>query len=91
MNPLGSITNSNLELTGGIIHNKVAGQCYDMQERTIKASTNNLAAMYWHCKGLVMSSSAMAYLLRIQAIHQQYHHYQPLKDYRICVMATPPY
>jgi hypothetical protein len=52
-----------------------------VRERNIKAGTDNLATMYWHRKGLVTSSSATAYLLRIQAIHQCNHRYQPLKDY----------
>jgi hypothetical protein len=56
-------------------------QCFDVRERTIKARTNNLATMYWHRKGSATSSCATAYLLCIQALHQRYHHYHPLKDY----------
>jgi hypothetical protein len=37
--------------------------------------------MYWHCKGSVTSDSAIVYLLCIQALHQWYHGYHPLKDY----------
>jgi hypothetical protein len=35
----GSITNSDLELAGGILHDEAAAQCYDVRERTIKAGT----------------------------------------------------
>jgi hypothetical protein len=80
-NPHGSITNSDLELAGGIINDEAAAQCFDIRERTTKASTDNLAMMYWHRKGSVSSNSATACLLRIQALHQRYHRYHPLKDY----------
>jgi hypothetical protein len=70
----GSITNSDLELAGRIINNEAAAQCFDVCKRTIQSSTDNLAMMYWHRKGSVN-------LLRIQALHQRYHHYHPLKDY----------
>jgi hypothetical protein len=80
-NPHGSITNSDLELAGGIINDDAAAHCFDVRERTTKASTDNLATMYWHRKGSVTSTSATAYLLRICALHQRYHGYHPLKDY----------
>jgi hypothetical protein len=80
-NPHGSITNSDLELAGGIINDEAAAHCFDIRERTTKAGTDNLATMYWHRKGSVTSSSATAYLLRIQALHQRYHRYHPLKDF----------
>jgi hypothetical protein len=72
-NPHGSITNSDLELAGGVINDEAAAQCFNIRERTTKASTDNLATMYWHRKVSISSNSATAYLLRIQALHQRYY------------------
>lgn len=80
-NPQGSITNSDLELAGGIINDEAAAQCLDICKLTTKASTDNLATMHWHPKGSVTSNSANGYLLRFQALHQWYHQYHAFKDY----------
>ena len=42
-NPSGSINNSELELAGCIAHRDAAAHCFDVRERTLKASTDNLA------------------------------------------------
>ena len=40
-NPRGSVTNFNLELVGGILHNECANQCFDVWDRTIFTCTEN--------------------------------------------------
>jgi hypothetical protein len=57
--------------------------CYDIHERTIKSSTDNIVSLYWDRKGSIAASSPAAYLLRAQALHQRHHHYLSLEDYLI--------
>jgi hypothetical protein len=80
-NPLGTLNNSELELAGGLLHYNVAAHCYDIRERTIKSSTDNLNTLYWERKGSISATSPAAALLRMQALHQRHHRYVPLKDY----------
>jgi hypothetical protein len=80
-NPTGTINNSELELAGSVLHNSVAAHCYDICERTIKSSTDNIVSLYWDRKGSITASSPAAYLLRAQALHQRHHRYLSLKDY----------
>jgi hypothetical protein len=80
-NPGGSFGISELELAGSAIHADVGAQCFDLRERTAKSSTDNLATMYWTRKGSTTTTTATAPLLRLQAIHQRFHRYVPLKDY----------
>ena len=80
-NPTGTINNSELELAGSVLHNSVAAHCYDIRERTIKSSTDNIVSLYWDRKGSITASSPAAYLLRAQALHQRHHRYLSLKDY----------
>jgi hypothetical protein len=75
------ITNLDLELAGGLLHDDAATQCFDIRERTIKAGTDNLVTLFSSRKGSVTANSATSHLLRIQAIHQCFHHYVALKDY----------
>jgi hypothetical protein len=77
----GVITNSDLELGGGVMHDEAAVQCFDVRKRTIKSGTDNLATLFWNRKGSVTANSATSRLLRVRAIHQRYHCYVPLKDY----------
>jgi hypothetical protein len=46
-NPLGTITNSDLELAGGLIHLEAIAQCFDIRERTVLSKTDNLATLFW--------------------------------------------
>ena len=43
-NPHGTITNSDLELAGGLLHLEAAAQCFDVRGRTLLSRTDNLAA-----------------------------------------------
>ena len=80
-NPHGTITNSDLELAGGLLHLDILAQSYDTRERTILSKTDNLATMFWQRKGSATTASAPAHLLRLFGIHQRFHRYVPRHDY----------
>lgn len=80
-NPSGTITNSDLELAGGLLHLDALAQHYDIRERTVLSKTDNLATLYWQRKGSATSEKPPAYLLRLFGIHQRYHRYVPRHDY----------
>jgi hypothetical protein len=80
-NPSGSISISDLELAGGLLHLDVLAQHFDIRERTVLSNTDNLAALFWQRKGSTTSSSVPAYLLRLFGIHQRFHCYVPRHDY----------
>ena len=80
-NPAGTINNSQLELLGALWHDEVAARCFDIRERTIKSSTDNLATLFWYRRGSVTTTSPTATILRQQSMHQRYHRYVSLKDY----------
>ena len=80
-NPAGVINNSDLELAGSIAHNDILAQAADVSERTVHSSYDNTAAVYWQRKGAATTTGPPAYLLRLQALHQRYYRYVPLRDY----------
>ena len=80
-NPTGSITNSDLELCGNIAHHNVIAQFADISERTIATLSDNIANVYWLCKGSTTTTGPAAYLLCLQAHHQRFHRYCSLHDY----------
>lgn len=80
-NPEGSITNSDLELAGGLIHLEAIAQTFDVRERTIVSKGDNLNTTFWERKGSTTTNSAPAYLLRLFGLHQRFHRYVPRFDY----------
>ena len=80
-NPAGTITNSDLELAGGLLHLEAIVQNFDVRERTILSKTDNLATLFWQRKGSATSSKPPAHLLRLFGIHQRFHRYVPRHDY----------
>ena len=46
-----TISNSDLELTGGLLHLEALAQTFDIRERTILSNTDNLATLFWQRKG----------------------------------------
>jgi len=80
-NPHGTITISDLELAGGLLHLDVLCQCYDVCECTILSKTDNLATLFWQCKGGTTSEKIPPHLLRLFAIHQLLHCYVPHHNY----------
>ena len=80
-NPTGTITNSDLELAGGLLHLDCAAQTMDTRERTLLSKGDNLNTTFWERKGSTTTDSVPAYLLRMFGIHQRYHRYVPRFDY----------
>ena len=80
-NPSGTVTNSDLELAGGLIHLEAIVQTFDVRERTFLSKTDNLATLFWQRKGSATTDKVPAYLLRLFGIHQRYHRYVPRHDY----------
>jgi hypothetical protein len=80
-NPNGTITNSDLELAGGLLHLEALAQHFDIRERTVISNTDNLASLYWQRKGSSTTNSPPAHLLRLFGIHQRFHRYVPRHDY----------
>jgi hypothetical protein len=80
-NPQGTITNSDLELAGGLLHLDAIAHHFDVRERTLLSKTDNLATMFWQRKGSATTTDAPAHLLRLFGIHQRFHRYVPRHDY----------
>ena len=80
-NPNGTITNSDLELAGGLLHLEALAQTFDIRERTVLSKTDNLNTLFWERKGSATTDRVPAHLLRLFGIHQRYHRYVPRHDY----------
>ena len=80
-NPQGTITNSDLELAGGLLQLECASQTLDIRERTVVSRGDNLNTTFWERKGNTTCDSAPAYLLRLFGMHQRFHRYVPRFDY----------
>ncbi len=80
-NPRGTITNSDLELAGGLLHLDAITHCFDICERTVLSSGDNLSTTFWERKGSTTTNKAPAYLLRLFGMHQRLHRYIPRFDY----------
>eukprot|EP00804_Cyclotella_cryptica_P000504 CCRYP_018527-RB/>CCRYP_018527-RB protein AED:0.20 eAED:0.20 QI:0/-1/0/1/-1/0/1/0/268 len=80
-NPHGTISNSDLELAGGLIHLDCVAQTLDTRERTLLNKGDNLNTTFWERKGSTTTDSAPAYLLCLFGIHQRFHRYVPRFDY----------
>jgi len=87
-NPTGTVTNSNLELAGGLIHLEALLQTFNVRERIFLSKTDNLATLFWQLKGSATTDKVPARLLRLFGIHQRYHRYVPRHDY-ICGPSNP--
>jgi len=79
--PNGTITNSDLELAGGLLHLDCLANTFDVRERTVLSRGDNLNTTFWERKGSTTTDSVPAYLLRLFGIHQRYHRYVPRFDY----------
>ena len=80
-NPHGTISNSDLELAGGLLHLEALAQTFDIRERTILSKTDNLNTLFWQRKGSATTEKVPAHLLRLFGIHQRFHRYVPRHDY----------
>lgn len=80
-NPDGDITNSDLELAGGLLQLEAISHCFDVRLRTLLSKGDNLATTFWERKGSTSSTKPPAYLLRLFGMHQRFHQYVPRFDY----------
>ena len=80
-NPTGTISNSDLELAGGLLHLEALAQSFDIRERTAVSKTDNLNTLFWQRKGSSTTANVPAHLLRLFGIHQRFHRYVPRHDY----------
>ena len=80
-NPNGTISNSDLELAGGLLHLEAIAQTFDVRERTLLSKTDNLNTLFWQRKASSTTDKVPAYLLRLFGIHQRYHRYVARHDY----------
>ena len=74
-NPHGSLTNSDLELAGTVMHHDVLTSKFDVAQRTICTLTDNTPALAWQHKASRTTFGPGAYLLRLQALHRHKHGY----------------
>ena len=75
-NRTGSVSISDLELAGTIAHKHVLADALPaVAERPIWLAGNNRASLAWATKGSSTSTSARAYLLRLNALHQRRYRY----------------
>ena len=79
--PGGGITNSDLDLAGGIFQHFCAADSYDVRDHTVLSRTENSADMWWMRKGSATCTSPPAHHLRLQAVHQRHHRYFPRHDF----------
>jgi hypothetical protein len=80
-NPHGSITNSDLELAGGLLHLDALSQCFDIRKRTVLSKGDNLSTTFWERRGSTSTNSPPAYLLCLFGKHQRFHRLLPWFDY----------
>ena len=69
-NPDRAITNSNLELTGGLLHLYAITQTFDVRTRKVLSKGNNLNTAFWERKGSTTCNLPPAYRLQLFGMHQ---------------------
>jgi hypothetical protein len=77
-NPMGKITNSDLELAGTNAQHDVLVQFADLREQTLHNLHDNTPAVSWQQKGSMTNTKVAAYLLRLQSLHQRFYRYVPI-------------
>lgn len=80
-NPTGTISNSDLELAGGLLHLEALSQAFDVRERTSLRKTDNLNTLFWKRKGIATTDKIPEHLLRMFGAHHCFHCYVPHHDY----------
>lgn len=81
-NPDGDISNSDLELAGGLLHLEALAQTFDIRERTVLSKTDNLNLLFWQRKASTATDKVPAHLLRLSGFHQRYRRYKAWHDYQ---------
>ena len=77
----GTITNSEMELVGGLLHLDAPAQTFDIRGSTVLSKTDNLNTLFWQRAGSATIDKVPVHLLRLFGIHQHFHHYIPCHDY----------
>ena len=80
-NPNGTITYSDLELAGDLLHLKALTQAFGITDCTVLSKGDNLSTTFWKRKVSTSSDKPPAYLLQLFGIHQCIHCYIPWFDY----------
>ena len=79
-NPTGTITNSYLDLSMGLICIEAISHTFNTRERTVVSKGDNLNTTLWGRKGSTTTNSPPSYLLQLFRIHQWYRFYVPKFD-----------
>ena len=80
-NPMGALTNSDLEQSALTVHHDVVCNAYDVRELTVSTCSDNTPAVSRLHKGSLTTDKAAAYLCRLQSSHQRHHRYCPEVSY----------
>ena len=73
-NPLGDLTNSNLEQAGILTQANVAASLYDLRELTFATLNDNSATITQNWKGAITSDHAAAYICHLSSSLHHWHH-----------------
>jgi len=71
-NPTGTVTNSNLELAGGIGHQDILVQVVDCTGCTLLPLGDNTPQVSWHLKGSASTAGPAAYLLWMNSLYMRH-------------------
>lgn len=80
-NPHGTITNSDLELAGLLVHQDVLAQTVNVAGRTLAPLGDNTPTTAWSHKKSTTTTGPPAYLLRLNSIHQRHFRYNSYASY----------
>jgi hypothetical protein len=58
-----------------LVQQDIISDNYDVRKRTVHTATNNTPMLFWHQLVSVSMNTTLAYLLRMQALHQRFHCY----------------
>jgi hypothetical protein len=83
-NPGGCINNSDLKVMGAVGQHDILCQLANVADITVHNCYDNTATVFWKWKGWATTVGPMAYLPRLQALHQRHYQYAPLHDYIHC-------
>ena len=76
-NPQGTVNNSELELSGGVVYSDCVAQCFVVKGRTTLARIDNTVGLWWQRKSSATCTSPPTHLLRLQVMNQRFHRYVP--------------
>ena len=76
-----TINSSDLELCGNIAHHNIASHFTGITKRMIVTLFCNIVHICWLKKSSTTTTEPPAYLVQLQAYHQQFYQYLSLHDY----------